>query len=307
MPKIFLSYARKDLPQVEDLATQLRAEGISVWRDQESLYTGKRWPKKLGEAIAANECFLLVWSKAAAESHFVQFEWTTAAALKKPILPCLLDETPLPPALQAVQSLPLKESLQASIPDLLHALHQPYTQPTPHHRDRVIAKLDDIPETKPQEVLRQAQTIFNQKGWTVGGSVYHAGGDIHIHEGEKGKDKPKIESWVKIIGSILAILIALFTLSDKISENFFPDSSTLYLRGFVQNAEGDPIADARISVQELPDVSVTTTSDGGFSLSDIPGKAGEKVRVSVDKEGYKDHNEYVALPGPVRIRLEKSK
>lgn len=103
MPGVFLSYSRADLPLIEQLAARLRASlpEISIWRDQEKIYGGQQWPKVLGEAIADQEVFLLAWSKNSAISHFVELEWNTAIALKKTIIPCLLDDTPLAPSLRA--------------------------------------------------------------------------------------------------------------------------------------------------------------------------------------------------------------
>ena len=94
MPSVFLSYSRHDLFLIEQLEAQLNAQPkISIWRDQEKIYGGQKWPKVLGEAIADQDVVLLAWSKHAAASHFVEFEWTTAIALKKTIIPCLLDAT----------------------------------------------------------------------------------------------------------------------------------------------------------------------------------------------------------------------
>lgn len=103
MPSVFLSYSRADLPLIEQLAARLRASSpeILIWRDQEKIYGGQQWPKVLGEAIADQDVFLLAWSKNSAASHFVEFEWCTAIALKKTIVPCLLDETPLAVSLRA--------------------------------------------------------------------------------------------------------------------------------------------------------------------------------------------------------------
>ncbi len=102
MSTLFLSYARADLDQVVPLARDLEARGLRVWRDQERLYSGQRWPKAIGEAIAGQEALLLMWSQRAAQSPWVEWEWTTALALQKPLLLCHLDATPLPPSLQAV-------------------------------------------------------------------------------------------------------------------------------------------------------------------------------------------------------------
>src|SRR5512132_2767385 len=100
MPSVFLSYSRSDVTTVEQLEQGLAANGVSVWRDQEKIYGGQKWPKVLGEAIADKDVFLLAWSENSAQSYYVEFEWCTAIALKKTIIPCLLDDTPLPASLK---------------------------------------------------------------------------------------------------------------------------------------------------------------------------------------------------------------
>ncbi len=59
MSKVFISYAREDEEAVDGLHETLSAAGVSVWRDQESLRLGERWPKALGEAIAEQDYFVL--------------------------------------------------------------------------------------------------------------------------------------------------------------------------------------------------------------------------------------------------------
>ena len=113
MAKVFLSYARRDLPSLQAVLQDLAAHGIAVWRDQDNLYGGQRWPKAIGEAIAVHDVLLLVWSQEAAASHFVEFEWNTALALQKRILPCLLDQTPLPPALSAINGIDARQPHEA--------------------------------------------------------------------------------------------------------------------------------------------------------------------------------------------------
>jgi TIR domain len=67
MPQVFISYARHDLSAIEPLESTLLAHDIAVWRDQESIYGGQKWPKAIGEAIAAHDYVVLVWSKSAAQ------------------------------------------------------------------------------------------------------------------------------------------------------------------------------------------------------------------------------------------------
>jgi hypothetical protein len=44
MRQVFISYARADLSPVQQLEGALQAQGIAVWRDQESIYGGQQWP-----------------------------------------------------------------------------------------------------------------------------------------------------------------------------------------------------------------------------------------------------------------------
>jgi hypothetical protein len=45
MPKVFISYARSDGPAVQRLTQALTADGVTVWRDLDSLHGGQQWPK----------------------------------------------------------------------------------------------------------------------------------------------------------------------------------------------------------------------------------------------------------------------
>jgi hypothetical protein len=179
MAKVFLSYARRDLPSLQAVLQDLAAHGIAVWRDQDNLYGGQRWPKAIGEAIAVHDVLLLVWSQEAAASHFVEFEWNTALALQKRILPCLLDQTPLPPALSAINGIDARQPHEA-LPKILQALQQPATPSKAEQKARVITTLEGITTADPAEVVQTAKAMFTQQGWHVQGNVYQAAGDINV-------------------------------------------------------------------------------------------------------------------------------
>jgi hypothetical protein len=53
-------------------------------------------PERISEALKWCDTLLLLWSKSAAVSRWVQLEWTNAFALKRSIIPCVFDNTPLP-------------------------------------------------------------------------------------------------------------------------------------------------------------------------------------------------------------------
>jgi len=74
MANVFLSYASKDIELAEKLEQVLTEGGYSVWRDQVSIYGGQNWLKAIGEAILDHDFIILIWSKHATQSHFVEFE-----------------------------------------------------------------------------------------------------------------------------------------------------------------------------------------------------------------------------------------
>jgi hypothetical protein len=104
MTDAFLSYSRTDEAFAVDLVKELQARRWNVWRDQDSLRAGDRWPKLLGEAIAARVFFVLLWSAAAGGSNFVELEWTIAVSMRRRIGILALDKTPLPATLSPYEA-----------------------------------------------------------------------------------------------------------------------------------------------------------------------------------------------------------
>lgn len=54
---------------------------------------------EIGKAIEDCDLVILVWSKAAKNSKYIAAEWTSAFENNKGIIPCIIDNTPLPPIL----------------------------------------------------------------------------------------------------------------------------------------------------------------------------------------------------------------
>lgn len=171
MPSVFLSYSRTDLPLIEQLEARLTnpPSDLSIWRDQEKIRGGAKWPKVLGEAIADQDVFLLAWSKNSATSHFVEFEWCTAIALKKTIVPCLLDDTPLAASLRTFHGYQAHD-----VAGLLNSLRAAPPAES-ERRAPVLRKLNEITTTEEKAVVEQVKAIFAQQQWTVQGNVYQAG------------------------------------------------------------------------------------------------------------------------------------
>ncbi len=227
MSSIFLSYSRNDLEAAQRLQEILASEGVDVWRDQDSIYAGEKWPKAIGEGISGQSLFVLLWSHTAAASHFVEFEWNTAIALKKLIIPVLLDDATLPPLLSSINA------VSFSNPDeTKKRILQQLKQPLPiadTQQEQVLHKLEGIQKQSPQEVTRDAKAIYEQEGWTVQGNVYHITGEnIYITNGDnKKKWYQRVTTWA---AALALVIILIFFFKDRmLKQEEFP--LTIYIHG----------------------------------------------------------------------------
>jgi hypothetical protein len=96
MPKIFISHSWEDNELSRKLADYLRRDGAEVWIDYARIAGGDSLPKVISNAIDWCDTLVLVWSKAALDSYWVEEEWTCAHSLRKRIVPCLIDRAKLP-------------------------------------------------------------------------------------------------------------------------------------------------------------------------------------------------------------------
>ena len=326
---MFLSYGRSDIEKAQQVQALLEEKGLTVWIDQEDIYTGNNWPKAIGEGIAGQAVFMLLWSRHAAASHFVEFEWNTALALKKMVIPVLLDRTPLPLSLQAVQAIDY-DALPASV-DYMRELIQ---KAAAHHvkpRKEVLNRLNELQaQSSPEKVVADAKAIYRQEGWAVQGNVYQVHGEnINFHAPSNSTPAAKkwYESWqayITLTAGILGIVAILLELPKKWREaiesptgEIVPNSATtstakaeevvetISLKGTVLTEDNQPLRGAIVKLDKLPGDSTVTTSDGGFIFEKVPGQVGENVRVYVYAPGYESRDEYKALPGPATLRLVK--
>jgi hypothetical protein len=320
MTQLFISYARADQNAVIEIESGLKTSGITTWRDQDQLYGGQCWPKALGEAIATQQRFLLFWSQAAAASHFVEAEWSTAVALRKPILPCRLDDTPLPATLSAIQTVEGRETGSA-VKRLLDALAALTAAPTELAvREAVLARLSRIPATEPADVAKAVQHLFQQDSWSVQGNVYQAAGDIHINSPVANAPQTPISwvtTWQAQLGLIVALLTGLGLLLDlpgKVEQAFHalrgdePAVPTLEqtLSGVIWDDQGQPVAGAAVAILDLDlDLTVTTDSVGRFRFQ-LKGEKDQEVRLLAKKPGYRADPQFVTLGAKVDLTLRRA-
>jgi len=96
---VFISHSSKDKVTAVRLAHDLKKAKIRAWIDKAKLKAGDPLVERLQEAIQQSQNLALLWSKPASESFYVKAEWLAAYHLKKGIIPCLVDDTALPPFL----------------------------------------------------------------------------------------------------------------------------------------------------------------------------------------------------------------
>lgn len=314
MPSIFLSYSREDLPLIEKLEVQLRKHaGISIWRDQEKLYGGQKWPKILGEVIAGQDFFLLAWSKRSASSHFVEFEWCTALALKKALIPCLLDDTPLPPSLAATHAISVE-----NIPDIVAAVTGSLPSLDTARQAEVISKLDQIHSTKAEDVLVQAKATFNQKQWVVHGNVIQ--GDhvtVTFADGQKEPSKGLLDKWQTWAGLAVTLLTSISLMADlpgkfnavspksAIESEADQENQMLEqpLEGSIRH-EDDPVEGVKVSLLKF-NQTVTTDALGQFRFR-VKAPRQETVTLLAQKSGYQSYeNDFTLGNTDISFTLKK--
>jgi len=93
---VFISYSRQDTATVLPLVEELRQRGYKVFFDARSIVVGEPWKQRLAHAIRASRVCILCWSQHTRDSEYVTFEYSRAEGLGRPVLPWLLDHTPLP-------------------------------------------------------------------------------------------------------------------------------------------------------------------------------------------------------------------
>jgi hypothetical protein len=104
------------------LARDLQEERLNVWIDHENLRAGDPLIDALQRVLKAARTVVLLWSKPASKSRYVNAEWQAASQLKKRIIPCPIDRTAVPPFLLSVIRCDFQESYRNGLRDLLAAL-----------------------------------------------------------------------------------------------------------------------------------------------------------------------------------------
>ena len=111
--RVFASYSRKDARSVHELVRLIRMTGAPVFLDVDSIQSGERWRSTLEAALLHADLVAVFWTSNAAQSKEVKREYRLALKLNKPIVPVLLDDSPLSAELAEFQGVVLVDLFSA--------------------------------------------------------------------------------------------------------------------------------------------------------------------------------------------------
>lgn len=128
---VFLSYSREQLYFAEGLTVRLQRAGIPVWMDLQKLEPGGNWMEQIQTALQRSNSLILVASRRALKSPYVQQEWHSALDAGKRVVIALYEEVDLPPALQTALLVDFRGSFKRGVSILVGILKQAHVQHDP--------------------------------------------------------------------------------------------------------------------------------------------------------------------------------
>ncbi len=93
MPRIFISYSRKDDVFARKLATSLSDLGADIWIDVKNIPAGMKWQNAIDQGLRLCEAMIVIITPDSMASNNVEDEWQFFRSEKKLIIPILLKPT----------------------------------------------------------------------------------------------------------------------------------------------------------------------------------------------------------------------
>jgi hypothetical protein len=116
----FISHSSRDRRTAERVEAALGLK--RVWFDRSDIRLGSLLGRELLSQIRKSRTLVLVWSKQASTSPWVQSEWISAVNLGKPLIPLVLDKTTLPQCLANTLWQSVRASPAAAIDELVRTV-----------------------------------------------------------------------------------------------------------------------------------------------------------------------------------------
>ena len=119
---IFISHSHTDNDFAHSLNQGLRAAGFQTWFDVDDIDPAQKWAQVIERAIENCGALLVVMSRGARASEWVENEILFAQMLKKPVFVALTDDTRPPIYVMNTQHIDFRAQPRAALKRLLRAL-----------------------------------------------------------------------------------------------------------------------------------------------------------------------------------------
>lgn len=175
MTQVFISYSRKDIAFVEQLADDLKIAGFDAWYDLSGLEGGSRWNEEIERAIKTSQYFVVVLSPDSIDSIWVKEEIYYAFNLKTKIVPLMYRPCVVPLGLNTVNFINVQEkNYQKNYKEILRALGLGRSEREEAERTLREAKKED----EKREIEENEEKSENIKPMVGGQIAYWFGGFI---------------------------------------------------------------------------------------------------------------------------------
>ncbi len=136
MRHVFISYCRKDADFAQIVEQNIKAAGLTTWRDLD-VHAGGDWRSEIDDGIKDALAVVVLMSPESAQSIYVGYEWAFALGAGVPVIPVLLNLTysDLHPRLSTTQGLDFSgerpwDKLLSSLKEIA-AAERPFTVQVP--------------------------------------------------------------------------------------------------------------------------------------------------------------------------------
>jgi hypothetical protein len=156
--RTFVSYSRADSEFALKLASDLRANGASIWLDQLDIAPGARWDSSIEDALRRSARVIVILSPKAVASQNVLDEVSFALDEGKTIVPVLVETCTVPMRLRRLQYVDFTPGYDAALGRLLGTLGVARKSVSRSAAPPPPPPPEPEPEPPPQEPLRDFAT-----------------------------------------------------------------------------------------------------------------------------------------------------
>jgi hypothetical protein len=194
--KLFLSYAHQDRDFAQRLSKALDTRGIATWMDVWRLKPGDNWVEKINEGLRDTDGIVVVLSKSATASRWIQAELSAYLARelssdRQVVYPVLIEDVEIPISLRDRQFADFRGQFDPAFQNLLRAIEAHRTRKAPVRRTAELRQ-----EQKEAAIDHQLAQIRSE--YEAGNVALVCGAGVSVDSG--------LPSWPALLQALLSEL-----------------------------------------------------------------------------------------------------